>query len=251
VRQAFAFAATGSGIGMELFSLLAWGPEGWADELAAGTWLTVRLALVTLPFGLAIGLLVAVAKTSGERSLEAAANVYTTIFRGLPELLTLFIVYYGGQMLLQRIVGLFSDTYVEVNGFVAGMVALGLVFSAFASEVFVSAFKGIPAGQGEAAQALGMTRWQAFRLVTAPQLIRLSIGGLSNLWLILLKETSLVSIIALNDLLRNTNVAVGSTKQPLFFYSVALLIYLVLSLISSKGLGAVEDYVKRGEVKRS
>lgn len=232
---------------MDLITQLAWGPTGWGDELAAGALLTVSLALATLPFGLAIGLLVAVAKTSGEKSLQTAANIYTTIFRGLPELLTLLIVYYGGQIVLQRIFALFTDAYVEVNGFVAGMVALGLVFSAFSSEVFASAFKGIPAGQPEAAQALGMTRWQAFRLITLPQLIRLSIGGLSNLWLILLKETSLVSVIALNDLLRNTNVAVGSTKQPLFFYSVALLIYLVLSLISAKGLGAVENHVKRGE----
>lgn len=232
---------------MDLIAQLAWGPTGWGDELAAGTLLTVSLALATLPFGLAIGMVVALAKTSGDSSLQTAANIYTTIFRGLPELLTLLIVYYGGQIVLQRIVALFTDTYVEVNGFVAGMVALGLVFSAFSSEVFASAFKGIPAGQPEAAQALGLTRWQAFRLVTLPQLIRLSIGGLSNLWLILLKETSLVSVIALNDLLRNTNVAVGSTKQPLFFYSVALLIYLVLSLISSRGLGAIEDHVKRGE----
>ena len=232
---------------LDLITQLAWGPTGWGDELAAGTLMTVSLALATLPFGLAIGLLIAVAKTSGDKSLQTAANIYTTIFRGLPELLTLLIVYYGGQIVLQQIFALFTDAYVEVNGFVAGMVALGLVFSAFSSEVFASAFKGIPAGQPEAAQALGMTRWQAFRLVTLPQLIRLSIGGLSNLWLILLKETSLVSVIALNDLLRHTNVAVGSTKQPLFFYSVALLIYLVLSLISAKGLGAVEAHVKRGE----
>ena len=95
---------------MELFQMLAWGPDGWADELAEGTWLTVRLALATLPFGLAIGLLVALAKNSGEKSLETAANIYTTIFRGLPELLTLFIVYYGGQMALQKVVGLFADT---------------------------------------------------------------------------------------------------------------------------------------------
>ena len=113
---------------MEFFSLLAWGPDGWADELAQGTWLTIRLALATLPFGLAIGLLVALAKTSGEKSLEAAANLYTTIFRGLPELLTLFIVYYGGQMALHQVVGLFSDIYIEINGLVSVMVALGLVF---------------------------------------------------------------------------------------------------------------------------
>ncbi len=236
---------------MDLITQLAWGADGWGDELALGTAITVSLALATLPFGLVIGLLIALATNSKEKALQTAANIYTTIFRGLPELLTLFIVYYGGQIVLQKLIGLFSDVYVEVNGFVAGMVALGLVFSAFASEVFASAFKGIPVGQGEAAQALGMTRWQALRLVILPQLVRLSIGGLSNLWLILLKETSLVSIIALNDLLRNTNVAVGSTKQPLFFYSIALLIYLVLSLISSTGLGAVERYVKRGEARTS
>ena len=232
---------------MDLISQLAWGPGGWGDELAAGTLLTVSLALATLPFGLAIGLLIAIAKVSGEKSLETAANIYTTIFRGLPELLTLLIVYYGGQILLQRLVGLFTDTHVEVNGFVAGMVALGLVFSAFSSEVFTSAFKGIPKGQPEAGQALGLTKWQTFRLITLPQLVPLSIGGLSNLWLILLKETSLVSVIALNDLLRSANLAVGFTKQPLFFYTIALLIYLLLSLISSVGLGKIETHVKRGE----
>jgi len=117
----------------ESLGLLSFGADGWGDELAHGLKITVLLAVCTLPFGLAIGLLVALAKNSNERSLVIAANVYTTIFRGLPELLTLFIVYYGGQIALQKLIGLFSDVYVEVNGFVAGMIALGLVFSAFSS----------------------------------------------------------------------------------------------------------------------
>ena len=169
----------------ELFGLLEFGAEGWGDELLAGTWLTIRLALATLPFGLVLGFFIALAKNSKEPTLALAANIYTTLFRGLPELLTLLIIYYGGQILVQQIVGLFSDTYVEINGFVAGMIALGLVFSAFSSEVFLSAFRGIPDGQYEGSMALGLTRFQTMRLVIVPQLIRLALPGLSNLWLIL------------------------------------------------------------------
>lgn len=232
----------------ELFGLLSFGPGGWGDELVAGTWLTIRLAVATLPFGLALGFLIALAKNSREPTLALAANLYTTLFRGLPELLTLLIIYYGGQALVQQIVGLFSDDYyLELSGFVAGMIALGLVFSAFASEVFLSAFRGIPDGQYEGAQALGLTRFQTMRLVIIPQLIRLALPGLSNLWLILLKETALVSIIALDDLLRTTNVIVGNTKEPFFFYFVACMIYLVLSIISSVGIGQIDAWTRRGE----
>ncbi len=233
----------------QLFDLLSFGADGWGDELLAGVWLTVRLALTTLPFGLVLGFLIALAKNSDEPSLKAAANIYTTIFRGVPELLTLFIVYYGGQILLQQVVGLFTDTYVEVSGFVAGVVALGLVFSAFASEVFLSAFRGIQPGQYEAGYALGLSRVQTMRLVILPQLIRLALPGLSNLWLILLKETALVSVIALEDLLRKTNIAVGSTKEPFFFYFVACMIYLLLAMISSVGLGGIDRWTRRGEVR--
>lgn len=233
----------------ELFNLLAFVPEGWGDELAAGTWLTIKLALTTLPFGLFLGFLIALAKNSDEQALKTAANIYTTVFRGLPELLTLFIVYYGGQILLQQLVGLFTDTYVEVSGFVAGVIALGLVFSAFSSEVFLSAFRGIQPGQYEAGYALGLSRFQTMRLIILPQLIRLALPGLSNLWLILLKDTALVSVIALEDLLRKTNIAVGSTKEPFFFYFIACMIYLVLAMISSVGLGGIDRWTRRGEVR--
>jgi polar amino acid transport system permease protein len=234
----------------ELFGLLQFGARGWGDEILAGTWVTVRLALATLPFGLALGFAVALAKNSGERSLVLAANIYTTLFRGLPELLTLLIIYYGGQILVQSIVGLFFDTYVEVSSFVAGMIALGLVFSAYASEVFLSAFKGIHHGQYEGAQALGLSRLQTMRLVIVPQLIRLALPGLSNLWLILLKETALVSVIALDDLLRTTNVVVGNTKEPFFFYFIACMIYLALSVLSSIGIGRIDAWSRRGEQRR-
>ena len=231
----------------DLFGLLAYGPDGWGDEILTGAWLTIRLALATVPFGLVLGFAVALAKNSGEPSLVLAGNIFTTIFRGLPELLTLFIVYYGGQIILQSAVRLFSDQYVEVNGFVAGMVALGLVFAAYASEVFLGAFRGISKGQFEGGYALGLNGFQVMWLIILPQLIRLALPGLSNLWLVLLKDTALVSVIALDDLLRKTNIVVGATKEPFFFFSIACLIYLVLAMISSVGLGAIDRAVNRGE----
>lgn len=230
-----------------LMTLLSFGPEGWGDDIAAGVLVTVTLALATLPLGLALGFLVALGKKSEERSLRMACGIYTTIFRGLPELLTLFLVYYGAQIGVQRILQLIgTDITIEISAFAAGMVALGAVFSAYASEVFLSAFKAIPAGQYEGAYAVGLSRWQTMRLVIAPQLIRLALPGLSNLWLILLKETALVSVIGLSDILRQTGVAARVTKEAFLFFSLACLLYLVLALLSSIALGAIERRVSAG-----
>ncbi len=236
---------------LDQFKLLAFGPTGWGDEILAGAWLTIRLALATLPFGLALGFLVALAKRSPSKLMRGVGEGFSTIFRGLPELLTLFIIYFGGQLLLQAVVRLFSDTSIEANGFIAGMLALGVVFAAYASEVFTSAFNGIPVGQWEGAKAIGLHRWNTMRLVVLPQLLRLALPGLANLWLVLLKETALVSVIGLDDLLRMTSYAVSTTKQPFFFYFVACMVYLVMSIVSSFGISAIERWSERGEGQRA
>jgi polar amino acid transport system permease protein len=232
---------------LELLSLLSFGENGWGDDIAKGALVTIELAVATLPVGLAIGLAAALAKNSNSAILRAAGNVYTTVFRGLPELLTLFIVYYGGQMLLTKLAGMmFEGATVEVNQFVAGVTALGLVLGAFSSEVFYAAIRAVPRGQTEAANALGLAKWQAFRLVVFPQLWRVALPGLSNNWLVLLKDTSLVSVIAITDLMRQTSIAVGVTKQPFFFYLIACLIYLVFSMLSSVVFSRAEARASRG-----
>lgn len=232
-------------------TLLSFGDQGWADEIARGTLVTVALALATLPFGLVVGFFVALAKDSEEPSLRRSAEIYTTIFRGLPELLTLFIVYFGVQILIREVVELFvANPSIEINSFVAGMVALGLVFSSYASEAFLSAFKGIPKGQYEGGYAVGLSGVQTMRLVVLPQLIRLSLPALSNLWLILLKETALVSVIGLADILRQAGIAARVTKEAFLFFGVACLIYLVLAIISSFALGWIERWSQRGEAAR-
>jgi polar amino acid transport system permease protein len=235
---------------MELFSQLAWGSNGWGDELAAGAWVTVSLALATLPFGLVLGFLLALARDSEIRELRQAGNIFTTIFRGLPELLTILIIYIGLDMLIAEIVTMVSDERWELNKFVAGMIALGIVFASFASETLLGAMKAIPVGQSEASRAMGMSNFNTWRTVILPQLIRYALPGLSNLWLVLLKETALISVIALPDLLRMTNIAVGATKEPFFFYAVCCLIYLVFALISSIALRAIERWANQGEMAR-
>jgi polar amino acid transport system permease protein len=227
-------------------TLLSFGPEGWGDDIAWGVLVTVSLSLATLPVGLAAGFAVALAKRSEERSLRLAGNIYTTIFRGLPELLTLFLVYYGAQIGIQQVVTFFSpDARIEINSFLAGMVALGVVLSSYASEVFLSAFRAIPHGQYEGAYALGLRRSATMRLVILPQLFRIALPALTNLWLNLIKDTALVSVIGLADILRQVGIAARVTKQAFLFYGVACTLYLALAILSSILLSSIERTVSQ------
>lgn len=231
--------------------LVACGDAGWGDEVARGVKVTISLALATLPIGLTLGFLIALAMQSQEKSLRTATGIYTTIFRGLPELLTLFIVYYGFQILLQNLLtSLGSEQRIEINAFVAGMLALSVVFSSYASEVLLSAFRAIPKGQYEAGSAVGLSKTKTMLLVVLPQLIRIALPGLSNLWLVLLKDTALVSIIGLADILRQSGIAARVTKEAFLFYGLACLIYLGLATVSSIGLSAISRWANRSEAGR-
>ena len=230
----------------DFFSLLQFGPNGWGDELAAGAGVTIALSLATLPIGIVVGFFMSLAKQSSDPLVRRGAEIYTTIFRGLPELLTLFVVYYGAQYSVSGATRAIFGRPMEISPFFAGMVALGLVLSAYASEAFSSAFRGIPRGQYEGAYAIGLTRFQTMGFIIVPQLIRLALPALSNLYLSMMKDTALVSVITLNDLLRQTTVAVGSTKEPFFFYLVACLIYLALSILSSIGIWRIDAWASRG-----
>lgn len=232
-------------------TLLACGSAGWGDEIAFGFLVTASLAVATLPLGLVMGFFIALAKQSEERSLQRAANIYTTLFRGLPELLTLFIVYYGLQILVQNFMTAIGyGGTVEINAFVAGMIALGVVFSAYCSEVLLSAFKAIPRGQYEAGYALGLHRGRTMRLIILPQLVRIALPGLGNLWMALLKDTALVSVIGLPDILRQTGVAARVTKEAFQFYAIACLLFLVLAFLSSLVFSSIESRSRRSEAAR-
>jgi polar amino acid transport system permease protein len=230
---------------LELFS---YGPLGWGDEILSGLWVTLCLAVTTLPVGLLLGFAVAGCSLSQSRIGRAIGVGYTTLMRGLPEILTLFIVYNGFGLLLNHVVtSLFPDFgRVELSPFAAGVVALSMVFAAFAAEVLRGAFLAIPKGEVMAGQAIGMTPRQIFWRIKLPLLWRFALPGLGNLWLNLLKDTALVSVIALDDLMRASKVAVGVTKQPFTFYLVACLLYWVFCLLSELVLEQMEKRANRG-----
>ncbi len=230
-----------------MFESLSFGDQGFGDELLAGALLTVELALVSLAVGLVLGLLTASGKLSKRRLPRWLAQGYTELVRGVPEMLVVLVVYFGASALLQTVAGWFGhEGYIEVNAFVAGVVALGLVFGAYSSEVFRGAFLAVPKGQIEAAIACGMSPWQVFHRIRMPQMWRFAIPGLGNLWMVLLKDTSLVSIVALDELLRWSKVAAETTKQPFLFYITAALIYLALTVVSDILRHRFETRANRG-----
>jgi polar amino acid transport system permease protein len=231
-------------------TILSCGDTGWGDDVASGFYVTASLAICTLPVGLVIGFFIALTKQSEEKFLRTAGDIYTTLFRGLPELLTLFIIYYGLPLVIgQALLPLGYSGSVEINPFFAGMIAVGVVFSAYCSEVLQSAFKAIPRGQYEGGYALGLHHGQTMRLVIVPQLIRIALPGLGNLWMILLKDTALVSAIGLPDILRQTGIAAKVTKQAFFFYGLACILFLVLAILSSFIFSWIETRARRAEVR--
>ena len=228
--------------------LLGFGATGWGPPLLQGAMMTLGLALCTLPFGLLLGLAVAMAKNGGPIWLGVVCGIYTSLFRALPELLTILIVYFLGQSAINALLtALGIGIQIEVSGFAAGFMALGLVLGAFSSEVWLGALRSLSRGQSEGAAALGLSRGQTFRMIILPQLIRTALPGLGNNWMALLKDTSLVSAIAVSELMYMTNRAVFATKQPLMFYAACCLLYLVMAILSGIVQTMLERYFNRGQ----
>lgn len=221
------------------WQLLSWGPTGWGDELVAGLGITLALALATLPVGLLLGSLSCLLWFRGGPA-RWLARAYTTLIRGTPELLTLFLVYHGVAMLLNRLLSREHGDFVSLSPFVAGVISLGLVLGGYAAEVLRGAYQSLERGPREAGLALGMRRYQVLLLIELRPLLQLALPGLGNLWLNLVKDTALVSVIALNDLMRMGTVAVGATRQPFFFYLTVCVIYWGVCVASEWGLARLQ-----------
>ena len=221
--------------------------HGYGPLLLDGAWLTVKVALASVAVGLVFGLIGAIAKLSNSVIARGAATAYTAIVRGIPELLMLLIIFYGGTLLVQQIWrGLGSDSYVEIQPFVAGTFTLAFVFGAYATEVFRGAILSVPKGQIEAAYAMGMGQFTMFRRVMLPQVWRFALPGLGNLWLVLLKDTSLISVVNLNELMYNSRSAAGAPREPFTFFVAAAVIYLGFTIVSMIVLQFSERRARRG-----
>ncbi|MCG8592882.1 MAG: ABC transporter permease subunit [Kiloniellales bacterium] len=220
--------------------LLSFGPGGWGDELLSGLAVTLLLAAVSFAAGTVFGLLLMLARRQGAFS-RALVSAYVTTFRGVPELLVLYLFFFGTGTLVQGIAASLGYTErINLSGFALGVLALSVIATAYATEAFRGAANSIPRGQLEAAEAFGFSAARRFFLIELPQLLRVALPALGNVWLIILKDTALVSLTAVAELMRQATVAAGSTHRPFTFYAVAALIYLTVSFFSERVIQRVE-----------
>jgi His/Glu/Gln/Arg/opine family amino acid ABC transporter permease subunit len=206
--------------------------HGYGPSLLQGALLTLGVALGSLAIALVLGLLGALASLARSRLLNALATAYTTLIRGVPDLVLMLLVFYGGQMAVNALGERLGWDYVDIDPFIAGVLTIGFVFGAYLAEVLRGAFLAVPPGQREAALAFGMTRAQVLRRVVGPQMLRHALPGLSNNWLVMIKSTSIVSVIGLSDMMSRAGQAAGATREPFVFYLAAGALYLVFTSLS-------------------
>ena len=227
--------------------LLSFGDTGWGDELFIATLMTIAVSIAAMAIGFLFALIFTPLKLSKKKSLNIIGNCYTTIIRGVPELLVIYLLFFGGTGAAMYVASIFGyDEYIEINAFITGALAIGIISGAYSTEVFRGAILSIDKGQFEASKVLGIKKGIQFYKIILPQMLRLAIPNLSNVWQIALKDTSLISVTGLVEIMRQSYIAAGSTRDPLFFYSVAAILYLILTFLSMKLINKLEIKYSKG-----
>ena len=227
--------------------LLAFGDTGWGDELFYATLMTIAVAITAMLIGFLFALIFTPLKLSKNKLFNLIANSYTTIIRGVPELLVIYLFFFGGSAAVMFVASIFGyGEYIEINAFITGAFSIGIISGAYSTEVFRGAIQSIDKGQFEAANVLGLSKFGKFFKIILPQTLRLALPNLSNVWQITLKDTSLISVTGLVEIMRQSYVAAGSTRDPLFFYSFAAALYLLLTFLSMKFINRLEAKYSRG-----
>lgn len=239
-----------------IFSILSFGDQGYGDEIAYGAWMTVQISLFAYLLGFLIGLAVAIGKLTGGQVARGVLDVYTTVFRAIPELVLIILLYYSGNAALIALLEAVGVTGFQINGLIAAVVVLGIVQGAYQAEVIRAAIQAIPIGQIEAAKAYGMSPALLFRRVTLPAMLPHAIPGLANLWLNATKDSALISIVGFTELSQATRQAgvfvkyiQGNPLYLLVFYGIAALIYLAISMTSNQFFGFLERRMRRGQTR--
>ncbi|HFG2121757.1 TPA: ABC transporter permease [Vibrio cholerae] len=234
--------------------------QGYEASILKGALLTIEVAVLSLLLAMLLGMLGALAKMAPYRWARAIATLYTTIIRGIPDLVLMMLIFFGGQILLNNGLSWVNEfinqwltardpnhewvaylpDYVNISPFVAGVLTIGFIFGAYMAETFRGAILAVDKGELEAAKAYGMSAAMSFRRILLPQMIRHAIPGFGNNWLVLLKTTALVSIIGLEDMVRISSLAAGSTKMPFTFYMAVAVIFLFFTSVSTGLLKLLE-----------
>ena len=227
--------------------LLILGDKGWGDEMLRAASVTLLLSLTAMSIGLFISIFGTLSKLSDKFYVRVIADVYTTIVRGIPELLVIYLLFFGGSNAVMGMAKLFGyHGYIELNAFIIGSVAVGAISGAYSTEVMRGAFLAVPRGQIDAAKSVGMSKLVLFRRVLIPQVLRYALPGLGNVWQLTLKDTSLVMVTGLVEIMRQAHVASGSTYSPFTFYVTAALLYLMLTTASNRIFYSAENWANKG-----
>lgn len=231
---------------MTLLQMLSFGENGWGMALLQAALMTLALTLAALLIGALVGSVIAAAKLSRHRPWRALGEAYSILFRGIPELLVIYLFYFGGASMVSAVHHwLGGEGYVDVPPFLVGAIAVGLISGSYQAEVYRGAFLAVAKGELEAALAIGMRRSLRIRRVLIPQIWRYALPGLGNVWQMSLKDSALISVIGLVELMRASQVAAGSTRQYFTFYIVGGLCYLLLTGLSGRLFNFAEGRVQR------
>ncbi len=205
---------------------------GYLPAILEGLSLTLRVSAVSLAIACLFGIAGAAAKLSQSRALRWTAEVYTTLIRGMPELVLMLLIFYGGQIGINKLAESQGWDYIDIPPFLAGVLTIGFIFGAYLTETFRGAILAVPKGQSEAALSFAMSPLMVMWRIVLPQMVRHAIPGFSNNWLIMIKASALVSIIGLDDMVHRAGLASATTRAPFTFYLAVALIYLTLTTVS-------------------
>ena len=229
-----------------MLALLSPSPPGWGGNLLRGLVHSLQIAFGAFSMGLVIGTLGAYGKLYGGPLVRDLAAIYTTLVRAIPELVLILLLYYAGTDFINRIIEGLGYQKIDISGLVAGIVVLGFVQGAYATEVLRGAIKSIPQGEIEAARAYGMSPTLMMRRITLPAMLPHALPGLANLWLIATKDTALLAVVGFSELTLETRQAAGATKAYFLFFMAAGALYLLTTLFSNVIVGRIEKWARRG-----
>jgi octopine/nopaline transport system permease protein len=228
-------------------ALLGFGPDGWGHVLLRAGLMTLAVSLAAFFFGLVLGTLIAWGRIAGNRLIRGLAEVYTIVLRGVPDILVIYLFYFGGRQVVTAVgTALGFQGPFDISGFAAGMLAIGLISAASQSEVLRGAYQAVPKGTIEAGRVVGMTRLTLFRRVIAPQAMVTALPGMGNQWQSVIKESALVSVTGLVETMRQVSVAAGSTQEHFLFYAAGAVIYLLITTLSDQVFRLAEKRSLRG-----
>ena len=222
---------------------------GYWPAILEGLVLTLQVSALSLAIACVFGMAGAAAKLSGSRAARWAADVYTTLIRGMPELVLMLLIFYGGQIAINKVADAQGWGYIDIPPFLAGVLTIGFIFGAYLTETFRGAILAVPRGQAEAGAAFAMSPAMVMRRIVLPQMVRHAIPGFANNWLIMIKASALVSIIGLDDMIHRAGLAAATTRAPFTFYMAVALIYLTLTSVSIFLLSRLEARYSLGVKK--